>query len=85
MKKIIALIIASTIVSGCTDSNTARDALTDAGYTNVRTTGYDFFGCAEDDAYHTGFVATSPSGFTVKGVVCSGFLKGTVIRTFGRV
>ncbi|HET8686676.1 MAG TPA: hypothetical protein VFM18_08430 [Methanosarcina sp.] len=68
------------LLSGCTDSSTTTRVLEEQGYTNVKTTGYVFFGCPEDDVFHTGFVATSPANKTVSGVVCSGLLFGSVIR-----
>jgi hypothetical protein len=75
---IISVIIAS---SGCTNPDTATQALLDAGYSDIEITGYSFFGCSEDDTFKTGFIAKSARGKDVKGVVCSGFLKGSTIRT----
>ncbi len=51
------------------------------GFTNIRTTGYKWFACSEDDWYHTGFIATNPQGMEVGGVVCSGFFfKNSTVR-----
>ena len=50
------------------------------GYTNIEITGYEFGACAEEDVFHTGFIAVSPTGYVVGGVVCSGWLKGSTIR-----
>ena len=50
------------------------------GYTNIEITGYEFGACAEEDVFHTGFIAVSPTGYVVGGVVCSGLMKGSTIR-----
>jgi len=81
MKK---LLIAAMLVAGlsaCSDGQYAERVLADAGYTNIHTTGYAFFGCGKDDTYSTGFTATGPTGRAASGVVCSGLLfKGGTIR-----
>lgn len=59
----------------------AREALLDQGYTNVKMTGTQFTGCAENDLYRNGFTATGPTGRPVTGVVCSGAFKDYTIRT----
>lgn len=79
MKKFI-VIAAAIIVSGCTDATSAKRALEQAGYSNVQTTGYSFFGCDEKDTYHTGFIAQGPTGKPAEGVVCAGVFKGSTIR-----
>lgn len=79
MKKL--MIIAAIILSGCSASDTATKALEGAGYSEVNITGYKFFGCSEDDTFHTGFIAKGVNGKQVTGVVCSGLLKGATIRT----
>lgn len=79
MKKFI-LILCLFLVA-CTDADKAKQVLEDAGYTDIRITGYNYFGCSGKDSYHTGFIATSKStGRTVEGVVCSAWLKGSTIR-----
>lgn len=80
MKKLIAVMIVLAL-TGCSSSNDAVKALTGAGYTNIETHGYSFFGCSEDDAFKTKFTAVGPTGQKVEGVVCSGWLKGATIRT----
>lgn len=77
---IIAL-SAAVLFAGCTDSSQATKALEGAGYKNVKITGYAFFGCDKNDAFHTGFEAVGQNGQQVEGVVCSGFFKGATIRT----
>lgn len=82
MKK---LIIAATLITvfaltACSSANDANKALTAAGFTNIETHGYSFFGCGEDDTFKTKFTATNPAGKRVDGVVCSSFFKGGTIR-----
>lgn len=72
-----ALILA---LAGCSDPDTARGALQDAGYSNIQVGGYAFFYCGQDDAFATEFTATNPAGNRVSGAVCSGWFKGATIR-----
>jgi len=81
MRGRLLLILLLVVVSGCTSESDARRALAGAGYTQVRITGYRFFACARDDDFSTGFEAIGPTGNPVTGVVCSGWLKGSTIRT----
>jgi hypothetical protein len=74
----IILLITAT---GCTNRKDAERALTAQGFKNITYTGYDFFGCSEDDFYHTGFKAKNTEGIPVSGTVCSGlFFKNATIR-----
>jgi hypothetical protein len=69
------------MLAACTQPDRATEVLEAQGYTDIRITGYDAFACSKDDAFHTGFVAKSPNGRTVKGVVCAGLVfKGATIR-----
>lgn len=79
--KYIFVILFAVAVAGCTDVDAAKKALDGAGYTDVQTTGYQVFACSEDDTFHTGFKAKGPTGKPVEGVVCSGWMKGSTIRT----
>lgn len=79
MKKFIIMLALLGLV-GCTNEKAAIKALDGAGYSNIRITGYKFFGCSEDDLYHTGFTATGPTGKPVTGVVCDAPLKSSTIR-----
>lgn len=79
MKSLLFLCVA-VLLSACTQSDRATHALQDAGYTDIRTTGYAFFACSEKDTFATGFEAVGPTGRKVSGAVCSGFLKGQTIR-----
>lgn len=76
----LAAMLLTMALAGCTDTNGAKQALAQAGYTNVEITGYTFWGCSDRDTFHTGFKATGPNGHPVKGVVCSGIFKGKTIR-----
>lgn len=79
MKKRL-LVLLAVFTLGCTDESGSRTALVSAGYSNIHLTGYRWFGCGEDDGYHTGFTATNPAGVRVSGVVCCGLMKGCTIR-----
>lgn len=57
----LALLTAITL-AGCSDDLGARRTLADAGYADIEITGYQFFGCGQGDAFHTGFRARSPAG-----------------------
>ena len=77
---LLATLFAVALLSGCTAPNDAQKALKAQGFTDVTTGGYAFFGCGNDDAFHTEFTATNPTGQRVSGVVCSGWFKGATIR-----
>ena len=79
--RMIMIFVLSIGLLGCSSHNDAVRALKGAGYTDIQTDGYRFFGCGEDDTFKTGFIATGPTGQRVTGVVCSGWLKGATIRT----
>lgn len=80
MKKIFWL-IAVVMMAGCTDGDKATSVLSAQGYKNIQITGYNPFACSQDDFYHTGFSAITPSGQQVSGTVCSGVMfKGSTIR-----
>lgn len=74
------LILVALIAAGvaCTDEEGATRVLKQQGYTEVRMTGYKAGLCS--DTYASGFEATSPNGMRVEGAVCSGVLKGYMIR-----
>jgi len=68
------------MASGCTDPQGATKTLQAQGYTNIVITGYRFGQAGEEEAYATGFKATSPSGIHVTGTVTSGFQRGYTVR-----
>lgn len=78
--KRLALILAMAALAGCTDEPAALKALSASGFTDIKITGYSFFGCDKHDTFSTGFEARGPSGQFVSGVVCSGYFKGATIR-----
>lgn len=78
MNKLI--LVGALLLAGCTDPNEATKVLQDNGYTDIRISGYSYIGCSEKDPISTGFIAKGPTGRDVKGVVCSGWLKGSTIR-----
>lgn len=83
MKKIafyLSIIAIMASMSGCTDSSHTEKVLSNDGYKDIQITGYRFFGCPDEDTFHTGFEATNANGKHVSGVVCSGFIMGSVIR-----
>ena len=76
----IIMIVLFVGLLGCTDSKNAKHVLASQGYKQIEITGYDIFGCSEDDFYHTGFKAVGVNGENVSGVVCQGIFKGATIR-----
>jgi hypothetical protein len=66
----------------CTSPDETVRQLSQMGYTEIKTTGYDFFACSDDDSFSTGFEATSPNGTRVTGVYCSGWMKAGTIRFY---
>jgi major membrane immunogen (membrane-anchored lipoprotein) len=77
---IAIILILTTLITSCTSPDSTTRIVSDAGYTNVQTTGYRIFGCSDDDTFRTGFQAISANGKKVSGVVCGGILKGSTIR-----
>lgn len=78
--KLRRYLLIATFLAGCTAPNWAKQALDDAGYDEVKLTGYKPFRCGEDDLTATGFEATNIRGKRVSGVVCCGALKDCTIR-----
>lgn len=71
------------LASGCTvRESTAMRALHGAGYKQVHLGGYSWFGCSDEDDFSRKFTAVGADGKPVKGVVCSGVMKGTTVRTW---
>jgi len=83
MLRLLALLVVVAVTStACTDADGARKALIGAGYSDIQIGEYAAFGCGRGDDYATKFTAKGPTGVVVTGVVCSGVLKGSTIRTF---
>jgi hypothetical protein len=76
------MLVCLLVLAGCTSSNDALRALEGAGYTDIKLGGYAWFSCSQDDSFATEFTATGPSGKQVSGAVCSGWFKGSTIRTY---
>lgn len=81
MKSMTRLIIAFSFVflAGCTKPNETRRLLEADGVEYIEIGGYSVFGCSEDDSFATKFSGVK-NGKSVKGVACSGILKGTTLR-----
>lgn len=79
---IIVVVILFFVVRmrGCTNEENTMKVLQQNGYKDITITGYRWGMGDGNDFYVTGFEATSPSGSRVSGAVCSGLLKGSVIR-----
>ncbi len=72
--------IAVSVLTG-EDKEGATALLTSQGYTDIKITGQNFFGCGRGDWYKTGFQAKTVTGQTISGTVCGGlFFKGQTIR-----
>lgn len=81
MLKTVSGTILAILLMGCSNSNDANKALKAMGFTDIKTTGYKWFACSDDDWYHTGFEAKNPQGVIVNGTVCSGFFfKNSTVR-----
>lgn len=80
MKRSLFALLAAIAIAGCTDDNVAIHALQASGFTDIKITGYSYFGCDKNDTFHTGFEARGPRGQFTEGVVCSGVFKGATIR-----
>jgi hypothetical protein len=76
----LVLVFVLALIVGVTNEPVATRVLTDEGISEIHFTGYDMWGCSDDDWYHTGFTGVH-NGRPVSGVVCSGlFFKGNTIR-----
>lgn len=81
MRKImLAAVVAMSMLCSCTDEDGTRRALEKQGFTDIRTEGYAFYACSDNDNYATKFTAKNPNGQTVSGVVCCGVLKSCTVR-----
>ena len=78
----ILILLSAILLVACSRPEGSTRALKQAGYTNITIEGMAFFGCSESDSFNTKFTATGPRGHSVKGVVCSGLMKGFTIRLF---
>ena len=79
---IIFSLLVCVVLTSCTQPNKTVSLLEDMGYTNIQTGGFAPFACSEDDFFATNFTATTPTGATINGVVCSGTFKGSTVRFY---
>jgi hypothetical protein len=75
----IALALFVLGLIGCTNAKKSRAVLEADGVTQIEMTGYSVFGCSENDTFADGFRGVK-GGRRVKGVVCSGWMKGSTVR-----
>lgn len=78
--KLAAVALICVSLMACTSSNDVYTATKALGLTDVKPGGYGWFACGEDDRFATKFTAKNAKGEPVKGVVCSGILKGATVR-----
>ena len=78
----LASVMGLVALSGCTSRHDAEDALAAYNLTDVQIGGYAYFGCPEEDNYHTKFTAKNAKGFPVNDVVCSSLTSGAHVRFF---
>lgn len=78
---LICAISLTFAVSACSDPQKAYKALDSAGFTGIKTLGFQWFkSCGRDYSFLTGFEATNPHGKKVSGFVCTGWLAGSTIK-----
>ncbi len=77
--KHICTLLSVLIFVGCTDKDNAKKLLEKEGYSKIQITGYDWFGCPQEDVFSTGFLAIK-NNKTFIGTVCNGFFSGADIR-----
>lgn len=80
IKRAGLVIVATSVLAGCTAPDDAARVLATAGYTRIKVGGYGWFKCDKNDSFATKFSAYGPSGREVTGVVCSDWLKASTIR-----
>lgn len=69
MKRVFILVLVALLFVSCSDAKNTTEFLTNQGYTNIETFGFDFLAAGKDDWSTTRFTALSPTGKTVKGAV----------------
>jgi hypothetical protein len=74
------LTLALALLVGCTAPERSEEVLQQHGFTEITTGGYAWWGCGDDDTYHTKFTATNSQGMRVSGVVCCGQWKNCTVR-----
>ena len=75
------MLVALSLTACTNDPQEATRVLEAQGYTNVVIEGYAFWGCdSNSDQFSNSWRATGVNGAPVKGVICSGWLKGYTVR-----
>lgn len=81
MKKLLMVIPLTIMLASCgVNESKAVRVLEAQGMTNVRITGYSWFGCTKGDNFSSNFTATGANGKPISGSVCSGLLKSMTVR-----
>jgi hypothetical protein len=80
MKKLFGLGLA-LLLAGCGEQG-AVSAIEANGFTNVKLTGFVWWGCGQDDSflYNTNFEANGVNGKHIHGFACGGMFKGWTVR-----
>jgi hypothetical protein len=81
--RIASLLILIIMLSACTSDNAfdkGKRQLEQQGYSDIKSTGYDWFCCSDKDTFSNGFTAKDSKGNVVEGCICSGILKGVTVR-----
>jgi hypothetical protein len=91
MKSVLLACLLALTLSGCglgylVSEDAAVRALKDQGFTNITITGKSvltasMWGCSDSDDVRFTATATNPAGKHVEVYVCSGFLKGSTVRS----
>lgn len=68
MKRLV-MVLLIVLLASCTNSKGTIKFLEAQGYTDIKTTGFDFFAHGREDWSTTGFTAKNSNGKTVKGAV----------------
>lgn len=80
MKKTILAALLIMTLTACTNARDSRQALAEAGFSDIHVGGFAWLQCGKDDTFATKFSAKGPTGVSVNGAVCCGWLKGCTIR-----
>jgi hypothetical protein len=76
MKRFV--ILAALFLAACTSRDTATEAVSDMGFTDIEIIGTSVFGCKDDEFYGKEFKAKNAQGKEVNGVVCSSWFSSSV-------
>ncbi len=83
MKNIMIIAALGLALASCGVNQSDATRVVEAqGMTDVKVTGYSFFGCSEDDLYRSTFTAKNVKGESVEGVICGGIFKGYTVRFY---